>query len=153
MSTIPYTDIHDTHIYLCTRTTVAFLVDTSHALQRLHGCPPPTVLVTMTRSDRMTASPGGVIPSWMDQSVTLSSLSLSSSSSSSRIRDVSSSYMIEQRWKACFRTIREQEPEDLDTQFHEEHQALASATVEYGFMDDPMNGPLIEWAPRVSDAY
>jgi hypothetical protein len=112
--------------------TVAIVVDTSHALQRLHGTSVvPTVLVVTgttvidprrntgtnptTSSSSSSWNVGGVVPPWMDVCVTLSSSTLSSSSSSSLrhrhhptrppIGRFGRKELLE--WKASFRTIRQ----------------------------------------------
>ena len=105
--------------------TVAIVVDTSHALQRLHGTSVvPTVLVvtgttgidprrtstTPSSSSSSSWNVGGIVPPWMDVCVTLSSSSLTSL----RHRHHPTRPPIGRfgrkeslGWKASFRTIRQ----------------------------------------------
>jgi hypothetical protein len=114
--------------------TVAIVVDTSHALQRLHGTSVvPTVLVvtgttgidprrtsnTPSSSSSSSWNIGGVVPPWMDVCVTLSSSSLRHQHGRKELLG----------WKASFRTIRQPQtppktPFSSDVEKKEEDRSL-----------------------------
>ena len=97
---------------------VAVVVDTSHALQRLHGTSAvPTVLVTTTLNDPHTRTSSSsfpswnvLVPPWMDVCVTLSSSSSHNDHHPhhQRPRPVGrTGGNASLRWKASFRSIRQ----------------------------------------------
>lgn len=99
--------------------TVAVAVDTSHALQRLHGTLP--VVLGVCSSNRNIVAP------WMDTLVTLRPTSFSQSSTLEQHEKLKSSWMAE---------------------FHNSGEVERYALVEYGFWEHRASGyTRILWKP------
>jgi hypothetical protein len=150
--------------------TVAIVVDTSHALQRLHETPVvPTVLVVTgttvidprrtgttptTSSSSSSWNIGGVVPPWMDVCVTLSSSSLSSlrhrhHPTRSPIGRFGRKELL--GWKASFRTIRQPQTPPK-TPFPSEEEKEGGRSLPGPFLPPPSSSsppPLV--SPMVID--
>ncbi len=110
----------DTYLYFPPHKIVAVAVDTSHALQRLHGRL-PVVLASVSLKAKVVAP-------WMDTIVTLTSCSSSISGSDSARQGSRTA------WKAEF-----------SGRFPRSSGIQWSAVIDYTISNDTVDGPLIEW--------
>jgi hypothetical protein len=124
--------VHFSHLlyflffFYCLDRTVAVAVDTSHALQRLHGELPFVLASTSSRTK--------IVAPWMDTLVTLSSSSSSTTSAGTGHGGIPATSQC--KWKADFRGT-----------FSSRGCTTAwFLTVDYySVLNHPVDGPFIEW--------